>query len=601
MGVAGSGKSTVGLELATRRRSAFVDGDQLHPPANVAKMVAGRPLDDEDRWPWLAAVRSTLRSSDAVVVACSALRRSYRDALRRAEGVRFVYLVVTAGEARRRLEHRGGHFMKAGMVDGQFATLEPPAPQETDVARVDAAGPPPQVVMRAQGALEHVRPGVAVSPLLADGSIERVLGSGEVDALVRELVRADVLEGGARRILVVPPDATRARSGAGEIGASVFSELSAAGCDVTVLPATGTHRPLDPPDADRLFGGRVPAGRLRAHRWRQGLERVGEISGAEVAAASASRSSDRVPVEVDTALFEPWDAVVSVGQVLPHEVIGMANFTKNLVIGLGGAGTINATHLMSALCGIEEVMGRVWTPVRDVVDAAFDRLLAPRLRVLWLLTVMESTTDGVVQRGLFAGRGGSAETGGAAFRAAAALSASTNIAEVTEPFERVSCWLDGEEFRSTWLANKAVYRTRMAVADGGELVVLAPGVTRFGEDDALDGLIRRHGYRGTAVVRDAMASDPELASNLGAAGHLIQGSSEGRFRIVYCTDPASGGLSREAVEGVGYEWRPLGAELARLGVGGGSVSGPRTDSKGGPFQHIAQPALGLWTSRPIDG
>ena len=163
--------------------------------------------------------------------------------------------------------------------------------------------------------------------------------------------------------------------------------------------------------------------------------------------------------------------------------------------------------------------------------------------MLWVLTVTEDTPDGVVHRGLFVGRGRSADSGGAAYEAAAELSARCNIELVPEPLERVSCWLDPDEFTTTWLANKAVYRTRMALADGGELVVLAPGVSRFGEDATIDALIRRHGYRGTPATLAALERDPELAENLGAAAHLIHGSSEGRFRIVYCTDPAGGGLT----------------------------------------------------------
>jgi hypothetical protein len=191
----------------------------------------------------------------------------------------------------------------------------------------------------------------------------------------------------------------------------------------------------------------------------------------------------------------------------------------------------------------------------------------------------------MVQRGLYVGAGGTMDTGGAAFRAAAALAQRTNLTVVPEPLKKVACWLDPVEFRSTWLGNKAVYRTRMAIADGGELVVLAPGVERFGEDPTIDTLIRRHGYRGTPAALEGVRTDPELAANLGAAAHLVHGSSEGRFRIVWCTDPANGGLTREEIESVGYEWRSLPEELARL-------EGPeRAD-----WFSVANPAMGLWTS-----
>lgn len=433
------------------------------------------------------------------------------------------------------------------------------------------------------------------APWLALGGEEVVLTTEKLAAQAEDIA-ATVAGSGARRILLVPPDASRRWSRAGEITGHLYGHLSAAGCGVSVLPALGTHRPMTPVEVESLFCGRVPVERILRHDWRAGLARVGEVAGSEMAALSSGVMSEALRVDVDEALLADWDVVVSVGQVLPHEVTGMANGTKNLVIGLGGAPTINDTHLLGALCGIEQVMGRVRTPVRQAVDAAFDRFLAPRIRVLWILTVVEPSPTTVTTRGLFAGWGSTAESGGAAYRAAADLAARCNITVVDGPLPRVTCWMDPEEFRSTWLANKAVYRTRMALADDAELVVLAPGVTRFGEDPTVDGLIRRHGYAGTPAVLEAIRADPTLSDNLGAAAHLIHGSSEGRFRIVYCTDPASGGLSQEEVEGVGYEWRPLPQELDRLGVGGHSASGSYRARDGRPFDHIARPALGLWST-----
>jgi len=138
MGVAGSGKSTVGAALADALGAAFVDGDALHPRANIEKMAAGEPLTDDDRWPWLGRVRDTLRGAASIVVACSALTRRYRDVLRDAGGVRFVFLDLDPGTAGDRLTHRVDHFMGAKMVTSQFAVLERPAVDETDVVTVDA-------------------------------------------------------------------------------------------------------------------------------------------------------------------------------------------------------------------------------------------------------------------------------------------------------------------------------------------------------------------------------------------------------------------------------------------------------------------------------
>ena len=596
MGVAGSGKSTVGRLLARRLGARFLEGDEFHPGANLAKMASGHPLTDEDRWPWLAALRQALRAQGDVVLSCSALKRAYRDALRAADHVRFLYLVVDPAEARRRIAGRHGHFLGRSMVASQFRDLEPPGPEETDVAALQARSGPQAVVAEAEAALGELRAGTATAPLLGTGGGSSSISAAALRSLVDELADTAVLDSGARRVLLVPPDITRRQSRAGEITSRLHDRLVAGGCAVGVLPALGTHAPVSASQAALLFGDDVAFDGLLEHRWRETTTELGAIADTEVAAASSGRMADAIAVEVAAQLLGGWDLVVSVGQVVPHEVTGMANFTKNLVVGLGGATTINGTHLLSALCGIEQTMGRTHTPVRDVVDAAFDRFLAPRLAVLWVLTVVQATPAGPVLRGMFAGRGTSGESGGAAYRAAAGLSAACNVEVVPEAMTRISCWMDPDEFRSTWLANKAVYRTRMALADEAELVVLAPGVSRFGEDAVVDSLIRRHGYRGTPATLAAIDTDPQLAANLGAAAHLIHGSSEGRFRVVYCTDPSSGGLSREEVEAVGYEWRPLPEELALLGVSPTTVSGSYDDRRGRPFHHVARPALGLWST-----
>ncbi len=585
IGVAGSGKTTVASSLAGRRGARFVDADTLHPPANLAKMSAGVPLDDDDRWPWLAAVRRELRSGGEVVVACSALRRRYRDALRGAGDVRFVYLAMSREEAVRRVAGRSHHVFRADLVASQFDALEPPGADEGDVATVDAGHPVDAVLGAAAAALGTLPLGTGIAPLAAWTDDGPGISPAELDRVVGELAAGEIVARGARRVLLVPPDHTRPHARAAEIVARLSTSLAAAGCTVAVAPAVGTHAPRP------SWPGEL------VHRWRDGVVGIGVIGGDEVAAASGGASHDPVPVEVAGFLLDRWDLVVSIGQVVPHEVVGMANFTKNLVVGLGGAGTIGATHLLSARCGIETVMGRAGTPVRDVIDAAFDRFLAPRLPVLWILTVVEDATGGTVLRGVFAGRGGTGESGGAAFRAAAALAARCNVTEVDGPLARVSCWLDPESVRTTWLGNKAVYRTRMALTDGGELVVLAPGVSAFGEDPIIDGLIRRTGYRGAAAVEAARATDPALAAEPGAVAHLVHGSTEGRFTVVYCTDPAAGGLSSGEVEAAGYQWRPLGDERARLGVDGATPTGERLDVAGDPFFHVANPALGLWTTR----
>lgn len=136
-GVAGSGKSTIGAALAERLGSHFVDGDDLHPQANIDKMTAGVPLDDADRRPWLDAIVDRARTDDQIVLACSALRESHRDRLRQIPDVRFVFLDLEQAVAEARAAARTDHFMGAAMVESQFATLETPTPDEPDVMILD--------------------------------------------------------------------------------------------------------------------------------------------------------------------------------------------------------------------------------------------------------------------------------------------------------------------------------------------------------------------------------------------------------------------------------------------------------------------------------
>ncbi len=414
------------------------------------------------------------------------------------------------------------------------------------------------------------------------------LGSPAADITAAELAEAfdtlalHVHAAAARRVLLVPPDRTRLASRAGEITATMRRLLLSRGLTVDVMPALGTHRPMDDADCGAMFNGEIAAAHLRVHRWRDDVTLVG----------TARATGHDLPVAVNRVLIDgSYDLVIAIGQVVPHEVAGFAGFTKMLCIGLGGAVTIGRSHLISALHGIERTMGVVDTPVRALLDNGFDELLDARCPVLWLMTVVEGTARGPVLRGLFAGEGGSTASGGRAFRAAASLSATVNITRLTEPISRCVVVLDKGEYRSAWLANKAIYRTRMALAEGAELFIVAPGVSRFGEDDVVDALIRRHGYRGTEATLAAMETDADLRASPGTAAHLIHGSSEGRFAITYSPGPR---LDRADVERVGFGYLAPADAVERFGLDGAPESGPRTDIDGEPFTLIRQPGLGLW-------
>ncbi|MCD6415928.1 MAG: DUF2088 domain-containing protein [Planctomycetes bacterium] len=413
-------------------------------------------------------------------------------------------------------------------------------------------------------------------------------GPGQIidQATRRAAVRAAVeYAGDTSRTLALPPDATRPYSGAAELTQMLYQEIGRGGL-FHVMPAIGTHHPMTPAEIRRMFGHAIPPHLFFEHRWREDIVRPGSVPSEFVRQVSQGALSDTmpdydVPIELSRRLLEgDYSAIFSLGQVVPHEVVGMANGFKNVLVGAGGQQTIHKTHFLGAVYGLERMMGRADTPVRAVLNYAHDHFLAD-LPIIYALTVMAPASSGeTIMRGIFVG------DDHATFLQAARLSQQVNITLLHEPQPRIVAYLDPEEFKSAWLGNKAVYRTRMAIADGGELIVIAPGIRTFGEDREIDGLIRRHGYRGTQATFAALQNDGRLMDNLSAAAHLIHGSSEGRFRIVYATDPSL--ISPEQVQGVGFEWRDV-SEMIKRYAPRQRRSGPQDG-----FYFVRRPALGLW-------
>lgn len=417
---------------------------------------------------------------------------------------------------------------------------------------------------------------------------DNCMGSPLDRAAQRERMRAALNEWGAigaagLRVLVIGPDITRVDSGAGELAGDV-DELLGDRATVDLLPALGTHLPMTGAELTRMYPAFAPE-RVIAHDWRHDTVRLGEIPPARVAELSGGRMQMPIAVELNRRVVEgDYDLIVSIGQVVPHEVAGMANHAKNLLVGAGGKDMLDKSHFLGAVCGIEAILGRADNPVRRLFDEAFTTCLA-HLPIRFVQTVVAPDSAGVPRmQGLFCG------AGRAPFEQAARLAAQLNITHVEKPIHKCIVYLEADRFRSTWLGNKAIYRTRMALADGAELIVLGPGVGEFGEDAGIDRLIRRHGYRGIARTLAAVQADAELEANLAAAAHLIHGSTEGRFRVTW----AAGGLTREAIESVGYGWGDV-VELARryapadLRPGWNAIGGER-------IYFIPEPGLGLWTA-----
>jgi nickel-dependent lactate racemase len=388
--------------------------------------------------------------------------------------------------------------------------------------------------------------------------------------------------GPKKRVLAIPPDFTRFNSYAGPLTEMAYDFYGDALTDV--MPALGTHSPMTDGQISAMFG-RVPRDRFRVHDWRNDVVTVGEVPAEYVREVSEGRVDYAWPAQVNKLLLDPsFDLILSIGQVVPHEVIGMANYTKNIFVGVGGSAGINRSHYLGATYGMERIMGRAKSPVRDVMEYARTHFI-PQLPIVYVLTVMakDAETGGMVMKGLFVGDDFEC------FRQAAELSLETNFIMVDRPLQKCIVWLDPDEFKSTWLGNKAIYRTRMALADGAELIVLAPGLREFGEDPAIDALIRRYGYKGTSHTLEATRENRELQDNLSAPAHLIHGSSEGRFRITYCPGE---GMTREEIEGVGFDYAPLGEMMERYDVP--SLRDGWNTVGGEEVYYISNPALGLW-------
>jgi len=403
-------------------------------------------------------------------------------------------------------------------------------------------------------------------------------------AELRELLCAALAKLGARqRVLAVPPDYSRAHSRAGELTRyawQFYGERLRA-----VLPALGTHAPMQPEQLRAMFG-EVPDELFHVHNWRTDVVTLGEVPAEFVREQSEGKVDYAWPAQVNRLIANgDFDLILSLGQVVPHEVIGMANYNKNILVGTGGREGINRSHYLGALYGMERIMGRAENPVRAVLNYAAERFLQ-RFPIVYVLTVIGRRADGsLAVRGLFIGD--DAEC----FHKAAELSLQVNFEVLDAPLRRAVVYLDPGEFHSTWLGNKAIYRTRMAMADQGELLILAPGVRTFGEDPGIDALIRRHGYRGTPATMQAVAEDPELAADLSAAAHLIHGSSEGRFRITLCP----GGLSRAEVEAAGFAYRDLPDALRQYNPQ--ALRHGWNRAGGEELFFIGNPGLGLWAYR----
>ncbi len=390
--------------------------------------------------------------------------------------------------------------------------------------------------------------------------------------------------GARKKVLAIPPDFTRFHSHAGILTRLAWEYYRERLTDI--LPALGTHSPMRENDIRTMFG-ETPLNLFRIHDWRNDVVTLGEVPAEFIQQQSEGKLDYSWKAQVNKLLVHGgFDLILSIGQIVPHEVVGMAGHNKNIFVGTGGQEGINKSHFLGAVYGMERMMGRADTPVRRVLNYASEHF-AKHLPIIYVLTVVSRGNDGKLNvRGLFVGD--DAEC----FHLAAALSLKVNFQMLDEPLKKVVVYLDPAEFKSTWLGNKSVYRTRMAIADGGELIVLAPGLKEFGEDKQIDVLIRKYGYVTTPEVLEYVKTTDDLRQNLSAAAHLIHGSSEGRFSITYCP----GHLTKQEIESVNFRYADLNSMMKKYDPRT-LTDGFNTMPDGEQVFFISNPALGLWAHR----
>ena len=413
------------------------------------------------------------------------------------------------------------------------------------------------------------------------GGADFDIRADELKQLVMDTIKATGKD--IKKLLLLPPDHTRLNSQAGLITDIIWKELHDK-CQIDIMPALGTHSPMGDAELELMFGKDIPKSAFLVHDWRNDVVTLGKADSKLISELSGGKLDYEVNIQVNKILFEDYDLILSIGQVVPHEVVGMANYTKNIMVGVGGSDIINKSHFLGAVSNLENIMGHADSPVRRLFNYGVNTYLADR-PIVYMLTVLSKNekTGKMALRGFYSGDNEEA------FKLAAKLSVETNLQLLDAPLKKVVVYLDPEEFKSTWLGNKAVYRTRMAIADDGDLIVLAPGLKEFGEDKENDRLIRKYGYKGTEYTLKMVAENEELQKGLGAAAHFIHGSSEGRFKITYCPGP---GVSEEEIKSVGFEYGNLDEMLKKYPID--KLKDGYNVVDGEEIFYISNPALGLW-------
>ena len=407
------------------------------------------------------------------------------------------------------------------------------------------------------------------------------ISDAQLDEMLRNLLNQwpDI-----HKVLIIPPDYTRCYSYAGIITQKIYQMIGDK-AHVDVMPALGTHMPMSEEEMQKFFGDVIPRDRIIVHHWQTDTIRLGYVPAEVCSEISGGLFPEIIDVEVNHLLFDGgYDLILSVGQVVPHEVVGMANYSKNIFVGTGGREMINKSHMLSAICGMEQALGVMNSPARKLYDYAQQHFIDGKIPLVYLQTVTTSENDAVKLHGLYIGQSRKP------FEHACELAQKLNIVHVERRAAKVVAYLEPTELKTTWVGNKGVYRTRMMIADGGELILLAPGIRAFGENEEMDAMTRKYGYTGTKHILD-LYRQGAFEGKLMSAAHLIQGSTDGRFTITYATNPDL--MSKEEIEGVGYQWVDYN-EISKRYDPKKLKDGWNVLPDGEEIYYVSTPALGLW-------
>ena len=407
------------------------------------------------------------------------------------------------------------------------------------------------------------------------------ISDAQLDEMLRNLLNQwpDI-----HKVLIIPPDYTRCYSYAGIITQKIYQMIGDK-AHVDVMPALGTHMPMSEEEMQKFFGDVIPRDRIIVHHWQTDTIRLGYVPAEVCSEISGGLFPEKIDVEVNHLLFDGgYDLILSVGQVVPHEVVGMANYSKNIFVGTGGREMISKSHMLSAICGMEQALGVMNSPARKLYDYAQQHFIDGKIPLVYLQTVTTSENNAVKLHGLYIGQSRKP------FEHACELAQKLNIVHVERRAAKVVAYLEPTELKTTWVGNKGVYRTRMMIADGGELILLAPGIRAFGENEEMDAMTRKYGYTGTKHILD-LYRQGAFEGKLMSAAHLIQGSTDGRFTITYATNPDL--MSKEEIEGVGYQWVDYN-EISKRYDPKKLKDGWNVLPDGEEIYYVSTPALGLW-------